>query len=60
MKIAPLELTRSAGSNNCSNNYSKARKYVNTEDLDLPASLARVPNLANANVTARCSFDLEV
>ena len=30
--------------------YSKARKYVNTEDLGLPTSLARFPNLANANV----------
>ena len=27
--------------------YSKARKYVNTEDLGLPASLARFPNLAH-------------
>ena len=30
--------------------YSKVRKYVNTENLDFPASLARFPNLANANV----------
>ena len=30
--------------------YSKARKYVNTADWVPPASLARFPNLANANV----------
>ena len=30
--------------------FSKARKYVNTEDLGLPTSLARFPNLANSNV----------
>ena len=33
--------------------YSKARKYMNTENLDFPASLARFPNLANANVYRR-------
>ena len=34
----------------CPGAYSKIEKYVNTEDLGLPASLARFPNLANSHV----------